>query len=432
MKKTKNVRICLAAIMIASLLVFALVSCGGGDDDVKQSASAATPTITQQPQGNAYFPGVTATPLTVTASVSDGGTLSYQWYSSNNALGGTAIEGATTASYTPPTATAGTVYYRVRITNTINDKTAIKESDYVDVVTGFKEAKNLINPVHSVAFSGDRFVVGYGFGKTAWSSDGINWTEVDATSVFGTSYVNVAYVKDRFIAKSYTVIATSTNGESWTKVTNPFGDTKYTGAIAYGNNHFYSFGGGIKWTDDFTTWTEVTPTGTNTAVTFGFTTVNLGPAAYGNSKFLVIGYNGAEVGVDPTDQKLASFNGTSWDGAASTITVTSGVIKPSDIIYANNNFIVESNDYKKLVKSANGTSWTEITPPANIMETGLSGIGYGSDKLFAFLFGKWAYSDDNGDTWTEVIESKSYNQIAYGNGVFVAVGDNSVYYTNHP
>jgi len=66
------------------------------------------------------------------------------------------------------------------------------------------------------------------------------------------------------------------------------------------------------------------------------------------------------------------------------------------------------------------------------METGLSGIGYGSDKLFAFLFGKWAYSDDNGDTWTEVIESKSYNQIAYGNGVFVAVGDNSVYYTNHP
>jgi hypothetical protein len=56
----------------------------------------------------------------VSASVSDGGTLSYQWYSntSNSNVGGTAITGATATNYTPPTSAAGTVYYYVVVTNT--------------------------------------------------------------------------------------------------------------------------------------------------------------------------------------------------------------------------------------------------------------------------------------------------------------------------
>jgi hypothetical protein len=81
---------------------------------------AATPTISTQPQGATYTVGATATPLSVSASVSDGGTLSFQWYSnnSNSNVGGSAIIGATTTSYTPPTSTMGTVYYYVAVTNT--------------------------------------------------------------------------------------------------------------------------------------------------------------------------------------------------------------------------------------------------------------------------------------------------------------------------
>lgn len=63
-----------------------------------------------------------AEPLTVDATVSEG-TLSYQWYRNNvdSNGGGTAIDGATENSYTPPTTESGTVYYYVVVTNTVGD-----------------------------------------------------------------------------------------------------------------------------------------------------------------------------------------------------------------------------------------------------------------------------------------------------------------------
>lgn len=63
-----------------------------------------------------------AEPLTVEVSVTEG-TLSYQWYRNNvdSNGGGTAIDGATENSYTPPTTESGTVYYYVVVTNTVGD-----------------------------------------------------------------------------------------------------------------------------------------------------------------------------------------------------------------------------------------------------------------------------------------------------------------------
>lgn len=68
-----------------------------------------------------YNRGDAATALSVTASVGDGGTLSYQWYSNTTTTnsGGTLISGATSADYTPPTAVAGTLYYYCVVTNTL-------------------------------------------------------------------------------------------------------------------------------------------------------------------------------------------------------------------------------------------------------------------------------------------------------------------------
>jgi hypothetical protein len=81
--------------------------------------NAQTPTITAQPQDATVNVDVEVS-LSVTASVTDGGTLTYQWYSnmSNSNSGGTAITDATGSSYSPATATAGMVYYYVVVTNT--------------------------------------------------------------------------------------------------------------------------------------------------------------------------------------------------------------------------------------------------------------------------------------------------------------------------
>jgi len=86
-------------------------------------ADAETPAISAQPAAPSTVPIFSTTfSLAVTASVSDGGSLSYQWYdnTTNSNSGGTAITGAASASYAPPTETLGTVYYYVEVTNTNN------------------------------------------------------------------------------------------------------------------------------------------------------------------------------------------------------------------------------------------------------------------------------------------------------------------------
>ena len=81
---------------------------------------AQTPVISVHPQNATYDFGATATALSVTASVTDGGTLTYQWFSSPNNSNWTSLgpATATATSHTPATSAAGTVYYRVEVTNT--------------------------------------------------------------------------------------------------------------------------------------------------------------------------------------------------------------------------------------------------------------------------------------------------------------------------
>jgi len=97
--------------------------------------NAVTPTISVQPQAAAYNEGGTATALSVTASTTDGGTLSYQWYKD-----GAIVSGATSSAYTPVTTSAGSFNYYVVVTNKISDngdggsKTAAITSNTVTVV----------------------------------------------------------------------------------------------------------------------------------------------------------------------------------------------------------------------------------------------------------------------------------------------------------
>ena len=100
--------------------------------------TAETPSITANPQDAGYTVGDTAAALTVAAQVSDGGSLSYQWYRSttDSTTGGTAISGATGTSYTPSTAQAGTVYYYCVVTNTNDSATGSKTAAAASAAAG--------------------------------------------------------------------------------------------------------------------------------------------------------------------------------------------------------------------------------------------------------------------------------------------------------
>ncbi len=64
--------------------------------------------------------------LSVSTSVNDGGTLSYQWYYSENSSnsGGAMILNAVDSTYYPDTSTPGTTYYYCEVTNTNNGMTS--------------------------------------------------------------------------------------------------------------------------------------------------------------------------------------------------------------------------------------------------------------------------------------------------------------------
>lgn len=80
---------------------------------------AQSPVITVQPENAQYSAGDPASPLTVQAGVTDGGTLFYQWYRSadGSTTGGTKV-GTNSPSFTPDTSAEGTYYYYCVITNT--------------------------------------------------------------------------------------------------------------------------------------------------------------------------------------------------------------------------------------------------------------------------------------------------------------------------
>ena len=114
---------------------------------VKTPTSAQTPEITEHPQTvTINIDQNIAVNLTVGANVSDGGTLSFQWYVSTlpSISGGERIDGATHSSFSPPIDTIGRLWYFVVITNTLKNSggdviaTAYTVSDFamVDVYDG--------------------------------------------------------------------------------------------------------------------------------------------------------------------------------------------------------------------------------------------------------------------------------------------------------
>ena len=121
--------------------------------------NAKEPSITTQPAGKSYNKGESATPLSVTATVSDGGTLTYQWYKD-----GEELSGATNLTYTPKTDTAGEFTYYVKVTNTITDNgdggtksaTVVSENAVISV----KELVNAAKPVITENLQGNTYKKG--------------------------------------------------------------------------------------------------------------------------------------------------------------------------------------------------------------------------------------------------------------------------------
>lgn len=91
---------------------------------VHKMEQGETPKIYIQPKSAEYYVGDNVSPLNFTATA--GGTMSYQWYRSEdeNITSGVAIKDAIEATYLPSTAEPSDFYYYCRITNTASGKSS--------------------------------------------------------------------------------------------------------------------------------------------------------------------------------------------------------------------------------------------------------------------------------------------------------------------
>ncbi|WP_167616138.1 HYR domain-containing protein [Maribellus sediminis] len=105
---------------VGTLYYYVVVSgtCGTATSSVSgaHTVNAETKITTENLAGQIICDGSTFSAINVVASGT--GAISYQWYSNTvaNNTTGTPISGATSASYTPPSASVGTTYYYVEVT----------------------------------------------------------------------------------------------------------------------------------------------------------------------------------------------------------------------------------------------------------------------------------------------------------------------------
>ena len=148
------------------------------------AAPAATPVITVQPASHDYEEGAVIAALTVEATVSDAGVLSYQWYK-----GEEIIAGATAASYTPTEAGS----YKVVVTNTLGEETATATSEVA-----------VITVRHIYTFND--WTSGATFTKTGeWTLYPIDWSTKELTEdVHFAADQNINKANDAEVATAFT------------------------------------------------------------------------------------------------------------------------------------------------------------------------------------------------------------------------------------
>lgn len=154
------------------------------------------PTFTSNVGGSVtYIVGDEADALSVSASVSDGGTLSYQWYKNNeyNSSTGSAFYGGTSKKYTPPTDKVGVTYYYCVVTNTKGSKTSSSTSGVVTVrVIEAPRAPQITQNLSTAILEYERNAAAGAFTVSAVPLDGgtlsFQWySNIDASNEGGTA-----------------------------------------------------------------------------------------------------------------------------------------------------------------------------------------------------------------------------------------------------
>jgi hypothetical protein len=265
-------------------------------------------------------------------------------------------------------------------------------------------------------------------GGTFTSDNSINYDWIARASPGNSSWAGIAYGNNLFATVSYgdgsnNSVATSPDGINWTLRTTPSpGTTWYR--ITYGNGTFVAVGDAgspnrIMTSPDGITWTG--RTSANNANNW----INV---AYGAGVFVAVAYGGGSNRI-----MYSSNNGATWQGVT-----TFDSFSWASVAYGNGRFVAlplfRSATFS--IYSFDGINWTASTKQINALQW--RGIAYGNGLFVAVSEGgdiavqgtggqqltSHVMTSPDGITWTNrYAPDLTWSDIAYGNGLFIAVSN---------
>jgi hypothetical protein len=290
--------------------------------------------------------------------------------------------------------------------------------------------------INTIVYGNGKFVAGGSGdglkGVIATSTDGITWT-AQTNHPFDSSVSLIVFGNGKFVAvgsggNNYGKMAYSSDGITWTAVADTKIPYRYI-HVAYGNGKFIAYGENIdliSYSSDGATWTALTDH------PFQQTHAGVDGIAYYNNKFYAWGFNFSE----SYDLFLTtSTDGITWTDLIPTSLSREPISITKKIAYSNGKFVlgyyIYGYNYGNLIlTSSDGLEWTPV------FKTSVNAIAYGNGKFVAGgSDGQMAVSRDGGVTWTadtgwadvttDLAGPNSIWAIAYGNGKFVAGGGRS-------
>ena len=390
--------------------------------------------------------------LSVSASVTQGVTLTYQWYSNttDSNSGGSVINDETSASYTiPASLTAGTYYYFCEVMATGADSV---RSNVATVTV------RLPVPVTGVTLNETLIILSLGETRTLiatvepfdadiqnafWQSNFPNVASVDETGMITANAVGTAYVtfyidgqlesckvvvidNNRFFPEwnpyPYEYIGRGFVGCTGIVWGGPAGQEKFVAIGRYGSDYT-----SIAYSEDGLNWTFINKNLVGGYYNYNYLIKWVGPPSGSGRRFFVAD--------NSTQRQSYSINGTSWTD----VTISSGII--NDITWGNNYYIAVGGS--GLIRySTNMTSWTSVSSsPFNNAINGIAFGGAAGNEVFVAVGdnGKMGRSV-NGTTWSSVSSTQfgdtdTIRSIIWGGPAgqekFVAVGDNGIAYSTN-
>jgi len=302
------------------------------------------------------------------------------------------------------------------------------------------------NPMNGAAYGNGAYVaVGY-YDCIVRSTDGSNWTVVRAPDTSGSIFLSgVAYGNGTFVCVDNTGrIQTSSDGLTWSTRTS--GTTNSLNTVSYVTGKFVVPGanGTLLTSSDGTNWTSIS-TGTTSGLA--------GRVAYNGTTYLLRGYgSGSQLfsatslsgpwsaagNPYPSDNInfVGWFNNKFWlftsGGRIYTSATGSGWIQYTSApiaaagtqvfggIYTNSTYVFYGYDgtsYGAIWTSANGTTFTEVSPRPN------STVVQWFDYLNGFYVECGNDGLATGTNYTEFhFPGATINGVGYGNGTYVIVG----------